>query len=612
SRRTTVARACVLCQRRKVKCNGLHPCYNCCASKQECIYSERRRRTNTTDRRRSGTGTLLQDYQIVFNRLLGQVPVKSLVDLPRESLVDLIVSDGTSVQRLSSVSPHGLPRPDPSPVSSSAETEAAHRLEALEERPPDGFEWDESSDQLWEIVVDDVNGLGLAPNKKASFLGLASISVAVKVLLKALPSPVVQDLTSTNGKNRDHGWFDSSPAAGQFAKSQDVSYREGQRLIDAYFTHVHVFVPMIQEQSFRATYLANERKDSPWLALLHMVFAMGSIASSTSDCDQDIYYYQRARQHLGLESLGSGHMETLQALTLMGGLYLHYRNRPNLASALLGAALRIACSLGLHREFPSPSDTSRGIDREINRRTWWSIHILDSWGSTTLGRPQTSDENRVEIPKNMMDDRFGDAPPTQPTICSPLIHSIEFCKILSRIQRRLQMCSFLAFKEISILDQMLVSWFESLPSFMKPPNPCPPELHDVRTVLSWRYLNMRIILHRAVILDTTERHLSFFNLGVEEQEAVKKCRDLAAESIYSISTEWRPTKMSGWNAVWFLFQAVLIPLMALAVESEEHEDYHKWQEQVVLVIQLCGEMDRWSLVGRKTQHAVQRLYNASK
>ena len=97
-------------------------------------------------------------------------------------------------------------------------------------------------------------------------------------------------------------------------------------------------------RSFSSTFTAVEIDASPrkdvflfganWrLALLNMVFAMGSVVSSTSDSDQNIFYYQRARQHLGLESLGSGHMETLQALTIMGGLYLHYRNRPNLASA---------------------------------------------------------------------------------------------------------------------------------------------------------------------------------------------------------------------------------------------------------------------------------------
>ena len=174
------------------------------------------------------------------------------------------------------------------------------------------------------------------------------------------------------------------------------------------------------------------------------------------------------------------------------------------------------------------------------------------------------------------------------------------------------MSSFLAFKEISILDQTLVGWYEALPPFMKSPYPCPSELHDVRNILKWRYLNMRMILHRAVVLDTTERQVPFRNLGSEEQDVVRQCRNIAAESIFAIQVDWRPNKMCGWNAVWFLFQACLVPLMALAVESEEHEDYLKWQEQVVVVIELCEMMDSWSLVGRKTKEVIQKLFEASK
>ena len=300
-------------------------------------------------------------------------------------------------------SPQNQP-PLPSPESSTATTEAAHRLETLEERPPEGFQWDESSDHLREVVTDDVNGLALSSNKKSSFLGLSSVPAAVKVLVKALPSPVVEDLPSSTSRQNDPMWTISLPEVIQGNSAQDLPYHEGQRLIAAYFTHVHVFAPMIHEQTFRVTYLSNERTDSSWLALLNMVFAMGSVAASGSDSDQDIIFYQRAKQHLGLESLGSGHMETLQALTVMGGMYLHYRNRPNLASALLGAALRIACSLGLHREF-NGEESPLSTEREVNRRTWWSIFVLDSWGSTTLGRPLMSDENSTQIPKNMIDDR---------------------------------------------------------------------------------------------------------------------------------------------------------------------------------------------------------------
>lgn len=329
--------------------------------------------------------------------------MKSMIDLPRESLLDLL----NNQKELGDLKPEISPQNQltlPSPQSSSAATEAAHRLETLEDRPAEGFEWDESSDHLREVVEDDVNGLALSSNRKSSFLGLSSVPAAVKVLAKVFQSPILENMPSFAAGHNEQLWTISLPEAIHANSAMDLPYHEGQRLIDSYFTHIHVFAPMIHEQTFRVTYLSNERTDSSWLALLNMVFAMGSVAASGSDSDQDIIFYQRARQHLGLESLGSGHMETLQALTLMGGMYLHYRNRPNLASALLGAAIRIACSLGLHREFQS-DEAHLSIEREVNRRTWWSIFVLDSWASTTLGRPLTTDENGTEIPKNMIDDR---------------------------------------------------------------------------------------------------------------------------------------------------------------------------------------------------------------
>lgn len=74
---------------------------------------------------------------------------------------------------------------------------------------------------------------------------------------------------------------------------------------------------------------------------------------------------------------------------------LHYVNRPNIANNLMGATLRMATVLGLHREYaePAPSKnlsmtfTSDAIPAEIRRRTWWSLFCLDAWASTTTGRP---------------------------------------------------------------------------------------------------------------------------------------------------------------------------------------------------------------------------------
>jgi len=144
---------------------------------------------------------------------------------------------------------------------------------------------------------------------------------------------------------------------------------------------------------------------------------------------------------------------------------------------------------------------------------------------------------------------------------------------------------------------------------MRPPYGCNNEVGSVST---WRYLNMRILLHRTVVLSTTERRIPFARLDPEERIAVQRCRDLAEEAILNIRAEMRPNRMSGWQGVWFLFQAALIPLMALAVEDERDPQYAKWSELVVLAIQLCEEMEPWSLVGKKLKELLQRLFEATK
>lgn len=122
---------------------------------------------------------------------------------------------------------------------------------------------------------------------------------------------------------------------------------------------------------------------------------------------------------------------------------------------------------------------------------------------------------------------------------------------------------------------------------------------------------MRILIHRAVVLDTTARQVPLSNLGLDEQRMVKKCRELAAESILNIKSQWRPNKISGWNAVWFLFQACLVPLMALAIEPADSEGYQEWQGLVRTGIILCEKMERWSLVGRKTKSVLENLFEGT-
>ena len=333
--------------------------------------------------------TSIEQYKTVLSRLLPSKHLESLISLSREELLELALSlPAGSATSPSSSNPQTIPGATP-------RSDEADSLEALEQAPPEDPEWDEARKHQDKIqgISDDVNGLSMSVDRISSYVGISSITAALKVIVRCAPQarPFIAMPSQCNSPPPE--LLSDSPTA-------VPPVPEGQELINSYFERVHLFFPMIDEGKFRNTYLYGERNDSPWLALLNMVFALGSLASSTADNEAHYIYFTRSRQHLSLESFGSGNLEVLQALAMMSGYYMHYLNRPNEAHSLMGGTLRMATALGLHREYSEPSqhgnentlnilpptDTD-AISPEMRRRIWWSLFCLDSWASTTTGRP---------------------------------------------------------------------------------------------------------------------------------------------------------------------------------------------------------------------------------
>lgn len=244
-------------------------------------------------------------------------------------------------------------------------------------------------------IADDVNALSLSIKESPSYLGISSVIAVLRAMVWLDPDS--QTFFSRTG---DHSGIasreQSSPPDGighdQIARTQgSSSIWDEIPLINAYFTFVHPIIPLIEEQSFRDTYMQGKRSDSRWLLVLNTVLAMGSIAAGSADDRDHHVYFNRAKQYLPLEDLGSPHLERVQAFAILGGLYLHYVQQPNLANALMGATFRMATTLGLHREYldgvvmTTPKDMAYSV--EMRRRVWWCLFNLDAWAGSTLGRP---------------------------------------------------------------------------------------------------------------------------------------------------------------------------------------------------------------------------------
>lgn len=587
--------------------------------------------------------------------------------LSREQLVRLLLREeelstlteshgtpaaGTSAAGVNVANVSGMGESTASPHATTQSSAGAESLSALEHPPERDPEEDEAlrySEQMLNLS-DDVNALSISVRRKASYVGVSSISAALEVMFKIEPSArayMAQTHTETTNPSRRNSQTQFSLGLNMDPTAlppPDI----GQRLIESYFNHVHPLMPMIDEQEFWHMYLYTNRKDTPWLALLNIVLALGAVASPTSNNTDHLIFSHRVRAQFSLELFGSGNLFVLQALGLLTGYYLHWLSRPNEANALMGAALRMAISMGLHREFStSPTPGAAEIPVEIRRRTWWSLVCLDTWSAMTTGRPSLGRLGQgitVEAPK--IPDQTNNAQYLASLKLLFIVHNVKFCKLATQVQDKMASMNILPAAELNILDAELVQWHEDLPPVLHKPtssrsrfssvvsahgneasitpestnDDCPEQLKTPRLVLYWWYMTLRVLAHRPVLLASALRRLPFDNLLEEEQAIVAKCRRLAGQTIEHIDQACPDDMIATWTAVWLMYQAVMVPLVSLFLHTSlqrtsnlaaaSEDEVEMWRRQVEIAIAWYGRRD--VNISQRCKVMLQKLYDANR
>lgn len=160
-----------------------------------------------------------------------------------------------------------------------------------------------------------------------------------------------------------------------------------QILLEEYFDKVHWFSLVIYEPRFRLSFATIEdgfafNGQKSFLLLLSTMLGMGAwYRSHGADKDshgpsEDWHTWsqtllQGAERHL-TELMDQVSIASVQACILLGS-YLVYHGKPNLSFALLGATIRTAQAIGLHRQ------PLRGTQASIEerKRVWWTIYTWD-------------------------------------------------------------------------------------------------------------------------------------------------------------------------------------------------------------------------------------------
>ena len=491
---------------------------------------------------------------------------------------------------------------DSAPISESGE-------------PPAERQWDESLDQAHTVASDDVNAIGLATDHHArSYLGSTSMSTVLTTIFRLCPAAKQHAAQCSNI------WATApapaQPALPSFGRDPAVGLLKEQRCIDLYFEHVHGISPLLDEEDFRAQYAAGTCQDPSWMGLLNMVLAMGAISLGSDSLHEQ--YYRQARSFMSLDSLGSGNLNTLQALCLLGGNYLHYRNSPNMAYGVLGAAHRVAIALGMHREprrqvaIKDPEEAEKYRRRlETRRRTWWSLFCLDTWANMTQGRPTCGrwDSSTMDtlLPQRLHPEDFG---------AVSLEASVRFCLICDHMQHRFAQAGRLSTNEIRAFDAELRAWYENLPEIMTNPSTTPPRFNVAREFMRNRYCLARTVLSRSSILYMAHDHIrKAEELASENQDTVENCSAIACEAIDFISLNWTLNRIHVWNSAWCLFQACTIPLLFLALERSARrpsppDSVMLWRGSLAKALESFAEMRPWMRASDRSPDIVAALYDA--
>ena len=158
-------------------------------------------------------------------------------------------------------------------------------------------------------------------------------------------------------------------------------------LLEEYFDSVHWFSVVIYEPKFRLDFVsicdgyARPAQDC-FLILLSVVLGIAAwyrfkrTSQEHSGTEADWHAWslkliKHAESRL-FDILEQGSLSTIQTCILLGS-YNSYHGKPKSAFALLGATIKAAQAIGLHREsWRGSLDTS-----EERKRAWWTIYTWD-------------------------------------------------------------------------------------------------------------------------------------------------------------------------------------------------------------------------------------------
>ncbi|RDL34365.1 uncharacterized protein BP5553_07493 [Venustampulla echinocandica] len=651
--------ACNECKRRKGKCDRVAPeCSPCRRFRRHCLYEQHsktpltRKHLTFVEHRLAGANAEIRSLRRALNELRqqngevslgtreesGEVPAEVAPETSGTSAVFTSDSRCPTITNLYHMDASQMNISDSPPLSTRLTdggfNENCDIEEAFEqterssiplEGPPttgEEFDWDEQSMSMaseldpqssGEEEPEFVDGMAsLSVNEKdVGYLGVASGAALLRML---------RPENSSRGSFLERTGRRPRTSSTLLVPQPNPHVHIVDAMIDGYFRSYHLSYPIVHEPRFRAQYsgVIQCPKDNGWQALIYVIAALGAFSTAEDASDADIGLFHAARSHLSIDDLQSGNISLVQSLTLMSN-YLQKRNKPNSGYNYLGLALRMAMGLGLYKEFPGWD--IKPLQMEIRRRVWWTLFVFDIGATITFSRPLgwPSEGIDVRLPLNINDRELTavtNSYPTEsanPTTYTAVRTQVAFHLATNAIYKRVISLPFPSPRECLALDEeKIVPWFQSLPPWYSESATVPQQFALSHSIMMWRYRNLRLIMYRPFVLRRSlKNRVNSAPLTVrkDEQEACNRCLHEASMSITLIGNFWsthQHTKLAAWYALYFLFQASLLPIFCLRNDPLS-PSANDWRQDIRVALSVIESMAIINPSSVKCLHTINTL-----
>ena len=537
AKRRRIARACDMCRKKKIKCDGKAPkCSHCENYKTECIFTPQEKKRappkgakyiegleNRLGRMESllrMSGLLAQDDGKTDLGTLEKRLAERQGSLPRSSGASPAEQQPQQLVGARPASIQSTPQNQHFSPGMESMTGSESTKEGKNPFKKDPKEVDALADQMCSLITNNVG--------ETRYIGSSSgFSIfspkGIQWVNEKTGDSSFQKMIASATADDKIGWDHWRPEVFNDLFSRRIfkplpPRQECYALLKDYFENFNCMFPLFHEPTFMHLvdkhYSLDPYEGSGWwaslnvaLAIAHRLRVMSNVVGQEED-DHAWGYLKNAMAVFTELTMRNTDLLSVQALLGMA-LFLQGTPNPQPSFFLVAAAIRLAHSIGLHKS--GSGFNLNEVENEQRKRVFWIAYLLDKDICLRSGRPpaQDDDDMNVEPPSEDPPDNVGNVPLTNELDGKKTMNLFRLMCTFAQIQSRVykQLYSVKASRQsdgellntIGELDASLEEWKDSIPIDFRPEHEInaahtPLILHVV--VLHFAYYNCLTTIHR--------------------------------------------------------------------------------------------------------------------